>query len=352
MLSAAVPPVPSPAQAAEASAAAPVAVQHAQPKAERAARRNSPSETLSLTRPAATETTPELPPRPRQLRAPDRFGADRSLPSLAPQVAARGATIAPAVPASANARGNLPAAEKAKWSALAQKQSDMNAGVISSLGIAAQPPTAPVPPNLTAVHGNLMAPASGGPRPLAAEAATSRQMELMPQPVNGLAALRLTSHPRLPSGLNAVSSAVMLDRILAVDPDGAVFLSHDAAKHWDRVPIQWTGKAVSVQAPPREFYPMNSAAQKDAALHTSSVASVSISPEPPAPAPVAPPPPVQSMKAAESVTGMSGPSLPPPPASADAAPPMPGMLFKLINDHHQTWVSADGRVWHEQQGSE
>jgi hypothetical protein len=175
-------------------------------------------------------------------------------------------------------------------------------------------------------------------------------MELAPQPVNGLAALRLTSHLRLPTGLNAVSSAVMLDRILAVDPDGAVFLSRDAAKHWDRVPVQWTGKAVSVQAPPQEFHPLSSAAQKNGAPHTSPVAAVSINPEPPAPAPAVPPPPVQSMNAAEQAAAASGP--PPFPASADAARPMPGMLFKLINDHHQTWVSADGKVWRRQQGRE
>jgi hypothetical protein len=175
-------------------------------------------------------------------------------------------------------------------------------------------------------------------------------MELAPQPVNGLAALRLTSHLRLPTGLNVVSSAVMLDRILAVDPDGAVFLSRDAAKHWDRVPIQWTGKAVSVQVPPREFHPLSSAAQKDGAPHTSPVASVSINPEPAAQGPAAPPPSVESMKAAEAATAAPGP--PPSPAGADAAFPMPGMLFKLINDHHQTWVSADGKVWRQQQGRE
>jgi len=28
------------------------------------------------------------------------------------------------------------------------------------------------------------------------------------------------------------------------------------------------------------------------------------------------------------------------------------MLFKLINDQHQTWVSADGKVWQQQQGRE
>jgi hypothetical protein len=208
-------------------------------------------------------------------------------------------------------------------------------------------PPAPAPPDFAAVHGSLMAPVSTGPRPLAAEAATSRQMELMPHPANGPFTLGLASHPRLPSGLNAVSSAVMLDRILAVDSDGAVFLSHDAAKHWERVPIQWTGKAVSVQAPPRELYPLNAAAQNDAALHTSPVAAVSITPAPPVPAPETPPAPVESIKAAESATAAPGP---PPPAGAVEALPMPGMLFKLINDHHQTWVSANGKVWHEQQG--
>ena len=311
MLSAATPPIPPPAEAAEASAAASVAEHHARPKAARAERRNSPSETLSVTGSAASEQTPELPPPVPQVRLPDRFRADRNSSALAP------------------------------------KQSEINPGV---MGIAAQPPTAPVPPNLTAVHGSLMTSATGGPRPLAVEAAPSSPMELTPQPINGLAALRLTTHPRLPSGLNAVSSAVMLDRILAVDPEGAVFLSHDAAKHWERVPVQWTGKAVSVEAPPRELFPLNAAAQKDAALHASPVASVSVMAAPPAPAPDAPPPAVQSQAAppASSSPPAPGPPPPPPPAEAKAALVVPGMLFKLINDRHQTWVSVDGNVWRAQ----
>jgi hypothetical protein len=202
---------------------------------------------------------------------------------------------------------------------------------------------------LTAVHGNLLTPANAGPRPLTADADASRQAELMPQPVNGLTALALTSHLRLPSGMTAVSSAVMLDRILAVDPDGAVFLSRDAAQHWERVPIQWTGKALAVLAPPRQLYPSNAAVQKDAAPHTSPVASVSINPESPAPGPV-PPPPVQPIKQAQSAPPAPGPS--PSIEDAKPIPAVPGMLFKLINDRHQTWVSADGKVWHEQQGRE
>jgi hypothetical protein len=252
MPSSAAPPVARPAQAAAASAAPSGAVEHVQPKAARAERRNSLSGTPAMNRPLPNAMAPGPPPV-AQLKAPDGFGAGANPLSMAPQEAG----IAP-----------------------------------------------PPPPGFVSVHGSLMAPVSAGPRPLAAEAATSRQMELMPQPVNGPAALHLTSHPRLPSGLSAVSSAVMLDRTLAVDPEGAVFLSRDATKHWERVPMQWTGKAVSVQAPPRELYPLNAA------------------PGPPA------------------------------PAGAVEALPMPGMLFKLINDHQQTWVSADGKVWQQQQERE
>jgi hypothetical protein len=281
--------------------------------------------------------TPNPVPSIAQEKAPGGSDADRNLLSMSRQSALQGAVIAPPAPPSPNAQWNENFAGKAKMAERAQ--------MTSAQAIAAPPPPAPVPPNFAALHGDLMAPATAGHRPLAAEAAASRQIELLPQPVNGLAALRLTSHPRLPSGLSAISSAVMLNRILAVDPDGAVFLSSDATKHWERVPIQWTGKAVAVLAPPRELYPMNAAAQNDATLHTSPVAAVSMMPPPPAPTPGAPPPTDQAM--ATPTAGSASPAPVPPPA-ADAAPAMPGMLFKLINDRHQTWVSADGKVWREQ----
>ncbi len=56
------PEVPRPAHAASASAPPPVAVQHVQPKAARAERRNSPSGTLSVNGLSAGEQNPELPP--------------------------------------------------------------------------------------------------------------------------------------------------------------------------------------------------------------------------------------------------------------------------------------------------
>jgi Putative zinc-finger len=300
MPSMAAPPVPGPSQAAAASVAPPVTAPQVQSKAARAESRNS---TLNVNETAETEKTLEPRPPVPQLKPPDGLGAGTNPLSMAQQEA----VIAPPAP------------------------------------------PAPVPPNRVAVHGSLMAPATAGPRPLSAEAAASRQIEGMPQPVNSLATLRLISHPRLPSGLNAVSSAVILDRILAVDPEGAVFLSRDATKHWERVPIQWTGKAVSVQAPPRKLYPLNAAAQEDPTLHTSPVASVSVMPAPPAPVPATPPSADQSPATPTAGSESPAPGPPPPPADALA---LPGMLFKLTNDHHQTWVSTDGKVWRQQQGRE
>jgi Putative zinc-finger len=293
--SSAAPPVVHSTQANPASAASADMAQHVQPKAARAERRNSP--TPAMNKPVPNELAPGPPPV-AQLKAPEGFGAGTNALSMARQEV----VIAP-----------------------------------------------PAPPAIVSFHGSLMAPASTGPRPLAAEAATSGQMELMPQPVNGPAALRLASHPRLPSGLNAVSSAVMLDRILAVDPEGAVFLSRNAAKHWERVPVQWTGKAVSVQAPPRELYPVNAKVRRDATLHTSPVDAVSITPELPAPDAATPPSADQSPAAPPAGNAPLAPG-PPAPASDNLA--MPGMLFKLINDQHQTWVSPDGKAWQQQPGRE
>jgi hypothetical protein len=181
------------------------------------------------------------------------------------------------------------------------------------------------------------------------------QMELAP-PGNGLATLQVISHPRLPSGLNPVSSAVMLDRVVAVDSAGAVFLSRDAAKHWEPVPVQWTGKAIAVQAPPRPLHPFSRAVNQETVLHTTSAVTPATGASgpalPPDSAPAEPPPPSSASAdrsreaAADQIAPLApGPS---PPAQASAGPTMPGMLFRLSNDRHETWVSADGRIWRPQ----
>ncbi len=173
---------------------------------------------------------------------------------------------------------------------------------------------------MVAVHGGIMAPATAGPAPMAAASSQPpAQYDVMPQPLNGLTALRLTKHLKLPSGLASISSAAVFNRLLAVDSAGSLFLSVDAGKHWDTVPVQWAGKAIEVHALPQAYL--------DAPAPTaSSSETISITATPPPPAP---PPATQSV-------------------SVEAVPPMPAMLFRLVNDRHHIWFSTDGKTWREQ----
>ena len=161
-----------------------------------------------------------------------------------------------------------------------------------------------------------MAPPTAGPKPLAAAAQQNlTHYEMVPQPVDGLAALRLTKRLKLPSGLNPVSSAAMFNRLLAVDSAGTLFLSGDAGKHWDTVPVQWTGKVMGVSAQPRTL-----AGPADSP--ETAAASIELAPSPP-------PADAQS-------------------ADIKAPPPVPAVVFRLVNDQHRAWISSDGRTWHEQ----
>jgi hypothetical protein len=192
---------------------------------------------------------------------------------------------------------------------------------------------APPPPNIVAISPS--SPPSTGPQALSAEATAG--MELAPQQVNGFAVMRLAKHKKLPSGLSPVSAATLLNRLLAVDSAGSVFLSPDAGKHWETVTAQWSGKAIQVQAPPQDLYRIRAAgapvetASEEAPAPDANAKSVSAQPALPAPSP---PPP-----AADST---------PVTAKAKAAPSIPAMLFRLVTDHHQTWVSVDGKLWHLQ----
>jgi hypothetical protein len=192
----------------------------------------------------------------------------------------------------------------------------------SALAAGSAPAPAPTAPGTIAVHGASMAPATGGPQPLAS---TGAQMVLTPETTNGFAMMRLARRARLPSGLNAVSSAAMLNRLVALDSAGAVFLSADGGKHWETVAAQWSGKAIQVQAPPDRRYLLNTA--------VAAKPSESLSLSEPAP--------VETGQN-EDVQPAS------PPVLKSKAGPAPPMLFKLVTDRHQTWVSTDGKLWREQ----
>ncbi len=230
---------------------------------------------------------------------------------------------APVTPASAPVR---PALSNAQLQPL---QPTEGSQIVRSRAMAAAP--APTPPNMLAVHGALAAPApaTGGPS-YAVQPVPQLQLKLFPQPLSNLTAARLARRPRLPSGLNAVSVASMQSRLIAIDSDGAMFLSQDSGKPWEPIPPQWAGKAIEVHAEPRVADALMSASQ------TVSVESASPVPSP-----------------ADKPTDESSTATPPPrpsplnAAHLEAAPHVP-MLFKLVTDRHQTWISEDGKIWRRQ----
>jgi hypothetical protein len=185
----------------------------------------------------------------------------------------------------------------------------------------APPPPAPVPPNLATVHGAVIAPASGSPEPVAAQAP---RMALTTESLNEVTTMRLARRVRLPSGLIAVSSAALLHRLVAIDSAGSVFFSQDSGKHWEPVHPLWAGKAIAVEATPESPDAIAAAAQ----AASSEPVRLAV-----------PTPPDSQNKNAEA---------PPAPDQAEASPPVPPMLFRLVTDRHRTWVSADGRLWREQ----
>jgi len=91
----------------------------------------------------------------------------------------------------------------------------------------------------------------------------------------------------LPSGSAAVSVVFAGRRELAIDDAGTLFISEDAGGTWERVPLQWTGRAVRVRR-------------------------------------------------RVAVNG----------AFAEANPAQsPVVFFELLNDRKQVWESTDGKTW-------
>ena len=254
-------------------------------------------------RPAAAVPTPDV--HAVQKNAPNEFRVDSEV-GIAPP-AQRDLSAPAAFPSE-------PPLANTQWQSGQQVQMSANQEMVRK---SAQ---APADPNMIAVHGGVMAATNAGPKPLAAPQQTVTQYEMTPQPVDGLAALRLTKRLKLPSGLNAVSSAAMLNRLLAVDSAGTLFLSGNAGKHWDVVPVQWTGKVVGVYAQPRTL---------TAPADSPETAATSIAQAPS-------PPPAEAQSAAVQ------------PANITAPPPVPAVVFRLVNDQHRAWISSDGRTWHEQ----
>jgi hypothetical protein len=291
-----------PALAANASAKAPAPGASAARSVEHAARR--------------AEATPKA-NRQADQAVPGEMG-EKNIPApVAPPVQPRAAMSAPAQVAIEPPLANMHWQQPAETAPLTAGQT-----------ISAKSARAPASPGTLVLHGSVMAPPKAGPTALTADA-TSPEMQFgsMPQPVNGLAALQMTKHLKLPSGLTTVSSAAVLNRLLAVDSAGALYLSVDAGKHWDPVPVQWTGKAIEIRAQPRTL------AVSDADADVAPATATPI-------APAAPLPDARSTGAPFPAPGME--------AQFETAPPAPAILFRLVNDRHRAWISTDGKTWREQ----
>jgi hypothetical protein len=106
----------------------------------------------------------------------------------------------------------------------------------------------------------------------------------------------------LPSGLAVVSSTSTGPFMLAIDKAGALFVSKDQGDTWERIHRQWKGRAVEVT--------QQSAA--NAGMSSASTAQT------------------------ETAPGTPG------NAGAASTPPV---IFELLNDKGQAWISTDGRTW-------
>lgn len=148
--------------------------------------------------------------------------------------------------------------------------------------------------------GQSVAVSSAAPQPETRSAAVASFGALQA----GLATRPFPPHPsdiiRLPSGLHAVSAASASKLMLAIDPDGALYISHDQGATWTRVPQQWTGRAVLVRRQP-------------------------------APPTAATPPPEAQQQSN--------------PAAEDNQLFPPATNFEIVNDKSQIWQSTDGRIW-------
>jgi hypothetical protein len=288
-----------------------------QPPLESAARRSEAS-----SRPAAAASHEEsVTASPKVTMQADQSALQELRAGNSPVPMAPAAQPRPAMSAPAQVVSEPPLA-KTQWQ---QPQPPEPTPMTESRAMSAKSVQAPAPSNMVALHGTVMTPAADGSSQVAAEAPSP--LAGVPPSIDGLAVLRVTRRLKLPSGLNAVSSAGTMGRLLALDPAGAVFLSLDAGKHWDPVQPQWTGRAIELHAQQRAV---------DQAAPSGNTGG-----------------PVPSTPAEPALDERSAAPLPPAsvaiqPATVSATAAVPAMLFRLVNDHHQTWISTDGKTWHEQ----
>ncbi len=184
-------------------------------------------------------------------------------------------------------------------------------------------PAYPQPLTPSVIQNPSMISADNSPTPavtpalpsLAAGLTLHGQPHVTPLNPNRLAMDGVGKPVRLPNGLKSVSAAAVPGRLLAIDPEGAVFLSSDAGKSWKTVSPTWTGKALQVRALSRY------GAQIELQAATGRLE------DPTNPSPVA------AVSSEASPASFQGPQLATP------------TFFRIVTDRHQSWVSPDGKLW-------
>jgi hypothetical protein len=106
----------------------------------------------------------------------------------------------------------------------------------------------------------------------------------------------------LPTGSHPTATVAARQRVLAIDPTGALYLSQNAGTLWLPITQQWTGRATSL----RIF--------------------------------ASPPADTKSPTTADKISPVAGNA-----PSSDAATPKP--LFELTTDRGAHWLSEDGTTW-------
>jgi Putative zinc-finger len=168
----------------------------------------------------------------------------------------------------------------------------------------------------------------------------ARGTEISAQQIHELAYTRIAGHVRLPSGQNTVSSAAVLNRMVALDAAGGLFRSEDGGTNWVPVPVVWSGKAVEVNAPSlqvsrnlfavRTAPPAQNQERQAGPAPPNAALNASTDPAPPAP----PPTDAGPTRAAAKIR-----------TNSKGGPPVLLPLFHLVTDRHEVWVSSDGKEW-------
>lgn len=243
---------------------------------------------------AATAKRSAAAPRPALVRAPSEAHSAEAVPAAGVPVenaaiagANSGSTIAAPPPATAGQEFQTQETKvqiPSEAAGFAMQRKQMGGALSNSLAtVKAEQAKIKAAANRALAAQSAALPASARNRAMPSAASASFDAGAGASPnASGLVAFEAGSRITLPGGRKVISYATARNRTLALDQDGALFLSLDAGNHWEAVVRQWTGHAVAVHA-----------AQGSGA-----------------------------------------------PASATSGP-----AFEVVNDSNQVWVSADGRTW-------